>query len=313
MIVVPIAPGIKKPIWENIEVGEEFGPVEVAISDHDLKSYAYAVDDFHPWYVQNSPFGARVVPPGLLALALFNLVYCTYDRGLLHGLHAREELQLFGPVGLGQSVRLRARVVDKFLKRGEQYIVVDGHATDDRGKTLIRTRQAEILRENVGNVLGRQRARPGSRLISGAIGNAAPVTVATSASSAEIGAILPCLSKTVSFEQMTVFSFGPRSIHTDRDAAIESGLQGPIAQGLMSTSYLTEMLVNFFGVHFFKTGWTSHAFIKPVSAGDTITVHGNIQDKRAEADGTRMLLGVWCRSKMGDLTTVGSASAWLPR
>src|SRR6516165_3967407 len=119
MIVVPIAAGIKKPIWANIEVGEEFGPVEVAISDHDVKSYAYAVDDFHQWYMQNSPFGARVVPPGLLALVLFNLLYCTYDRGLIHGLHAREELQLFGPVVLGQPVRLRARVVDKFLKRGE--------------------------------------------------------------------------------------------------------------------------------------------------------------------------------------------------
>jgi acyl dehydratase len=311
MIAVPIAAGINKPIWENIEVGEEFGPVEVAISDHDLKSYAYAIDDFHPWYMQNSPFGARVVPPGLLALALFNLLYCTYDRGLMHGLHAREELRLFGPVVLGQPVRLRARVVDKFLKRGERYIVVDGHATDDRGKTLIRTRQAEILRENVGNVLGRQEAKPGHHLIGSAIGNRAPVTVA--ASSAEVGAILPCLSKTVSFEQMTVFSFGPRSIHTDRDAAVESGLQGPIAQGLMSTSYLTEMLVNFFGAHFFKSGWTSHAFIKPVSAGDTITIHGNIQDTRAEPDGTRVLLEVWCRNKMGDLTTVGSASALVAR
>src|SRR5215471_17125549 len=115
MIAVPIDPGMKEPIWENIEVGEEFGPVETAISDHDLKSYAYAVDDFHPWYVQNSPFGGRVVPPTLLSIALFNLLYLKYDRRLVHGLHAHEELQLFGSVGLGQQVTLRARVADKFL------------------------------------------------------------------------------------------------------------------------------------------------------------------------------------------------------
>ena len=48
MIAVPVDRGVKDPIWENLEVGEEFGPVETAISDHDLKSYAYAVDDFHP-------------------------------------------------------------------------------------------------------------------------------------------------------------------------------------------------------------------------------------------------------------------------
>jgi hypothetical protein len=212
MIAVPIAAGIKEPIWEYIEVGEEFGPVEVAISDHDLKSYAYAVDDFHPWYVQNSPYVGRVVPPPLLSIALFNLLYLNYDRRLVHGLHAREELQLFGPVLLGQVVRLRARVADKFLKRGEQYIVVDGHATDDCGETLICTRQTEILRKDVGTVLGRQRATSG---------NAAPVTVASL--STDIGAVLPALTKNVTFEQMTVFSFGTRSIHTDRDARSRAG------------------------------------------------------------------------------------------
>jgi len=136
MIAVPIHRGVKDPIWENFEIGEEFGPIETAISDHDLKSYAYAVDDFHSWYMQNSPFGGRVVPPALLSIALFNLFYVKYDRRLVHGLHAREELQLFGPVLLGQQVRLSAVVADKFVKRGEQYIVVEGHATDDRGETL---------------------------------------------------------------------------------------------------------------------------------------------------------------------------------
>jgi acyl dehydratase len=311
MIAVPVAAGLKEPIWENIEVGEEFGPVETAISDHDLKSYAYAVDDFHPWYVQDSPFGGRVVPPALLSIALFNLLYLKYDRGLVQGLHAREELQLFGPVVLGQPVKLCARVADKFRKRGEQYIVVEGHASDDRGRTLIRTTQAEILRKDVGDVLGRQGAARSNHLISGAIGDRARVAVASP--STDVGGMLPALTKNVTFEQMTVFSFGTRSIHTDRDAALESGLEGPIAQGLMSTCYLSEMLVNFFGARFFETGWTSHAFIKPVSAGDTITIHGKVQDKRAEATGTWLLLDIWCSNEKGQLTTVGGASAVVTR
>jgi hypothetical protein len=84
VIAAPIDRGVKEPIWENIEVGEEFGPVETAISDHDLKSYAYAVDAFHPWYVHNFPFSGRVVPPALLSIALFNLFYLDYDRRLVH-------------------------------------------------------------------------------------------------------------------------------------------------------------------------------------------------------------------------------------
>jgi len=307
MIAIPTDPGLKEPIWENIEVGEEYGPVETAISDHDLKSYAYAVDDFHPWYMRNSPFGGRVVPPALLSTALFNLLYLTYDPRLVRGLHAREELQLCRPIVLGQQVKLSARVADKFVKRGEQYIIVEGDAADDRGKTLIRTRQAEILRNDVGSVLGREGATAANHLIRGGIDDRAPVAVATA--SVDIGALLPALSKTVTFEQMTVFSFGTRSIHTDRDSALESGLEGPIAQGLMSTCYLSEMLVNFFGAEWFESGWTSHAFIKPVLAGDTIIAYGKVWEKRAEANGARLLLDVWCSNQRGILTTVGSASA----
>ena len=66
-------------------------------------------------------------------------------------------------------------------------------------------------------------------------------------------------------------------------------------------------------VDWFESGWTSHAFIKPVSGGDTISAHGKIQDKRVEANGTRLILEVWCRNQAGDLTTVGSASAVVSR
>jgi acyl dehydratase len=309
MIIVPLdRPGLKEPVWEKIEVGEELGPLEIAISDHDVKSYAYAVDDFHPWYLQDSPFGGRVAPATLLAVALLNLLHLSYDSRALRGLHAREEIELFGPVRLGQPVTLQARIADKFVKRGEQYIVVAARATDADGKTLIRTRQTEILRREVGLVAGRRSAAPSDEGVTGAIASGAPVAGLASRD-AEIGAILPTLTKPVTFEQMTVFSFGPCSIHTDRDAAAESGLPGPIAQGLMSTCYLSQMLVCFFGAAWFESGWTSHAFINPVVVGDTLAVHGRIREKRAEARGTRLVLEVWCRNQSGELTTVGSASA----
>ena len=112
---------------------------------------------------------------------------------------------------------------------------------------------------------------------------------------------------------MFVFSFGVPNIHTDRTIASESGLSAPIAQGLMSTRYLSQLLVDFFGVDWFESGWTSHAFIKPVSAGDTIAVHGKIQESREEPNGTRLVLEVWCRNHAGDLTTVGSASGLVSR
>jgi len=90
----------------------------------------------------------------------------------------------------------------------------------------------------------------------------------------------PALIKKISIEQMYVFSFGVPNIHTDRAIAQEMGLPAPIAQGLMSTGYLSQLLVNFFGADWFESGWISHAFVNSVFAGDTLTVQGKIRESR---------------------------------
>src|SRR5262249_94766 len=139
MIVVPFdRPGLKEPTWENIVVGEEFGPLEVVISDHAVKSYVYAIDDYHPWYLHDSPFGGRIAPAALLTRALLDLLHLEYDAVRLRALHVRQELGLFGPLKVGQRITLRGRVEDKFVKRGEPYVVLVGHGCDNDGKTLIR-------------------------------------------------------------------------------------------------------------------------------------------------------------------------------
>jgi acyl dehydratase len=313
MILVPFdRPRLKEPTWDNLDVGEEFGPLEVAISDHAVKSHVYALDDYHSWYLHDSPLGGRIAPSTLLTRALLDLLYLSYDAIRLRGLHAREELELFGPIKVGQRVTLRARVVDKLLQRGEPCALLAGEASDEHGRALLRTKQTELFRSNVGGLVGRRAAAPKDNVVIGARPTALR-TAQRASHRAEVGSALPSISKKITLEQMFVFSCGVPNIHTDAAIASESGLVGPIAQGLMSTGYLSELLVDFFGLDWFQSGWTSHAFIRPVSPGDTITVQGKIRDKRAETNGTRLDLDVWCRNQADELTTVGSASAVVSR
>jgi acyl dehydratase len=309
MLIVPFdRPGLKEPAWENVIVGEEFGPLDMLVSDHAVKSYLYATDDYHPWYLHDSPFDGRIAPAALVTRPLLDLLHLEYDATRLRALHVREELELFGPLKVGQQVTVRARVEEKFLKRGEPYVVLVGYACDKDGKTLIRTRQGLILRSDVRGLVGRNDATPNNGVVTGGITAGAP-TAERASHSAAIGSMIPSIRKDITLEQMFVFSFGVPNIHTDRAIAWESGLAAPIAQGLMSTGYLSQLLTDFFGVDWFESGWTSHAFIKPVSAGDTITVYGKIKERSDEASGTRVVLEVWCRNQLGELTTVGSASA----
>ena len=74
MIVIPFdRPGLKEPAWENVVVGEEFGPLDVVISDHAVKSHVYALDAYHPWYLYDSPVGGPIAPSTLLTRALLDL------------------------------------------------------------------------------------------------------------------------------------------------------------------------------------------------------------------------------------------------
>lgn len=128
-----------------------------------------------------------------------------------------------------------------------------------------------------------------------------------------IGTALPDLVKDISQRQIDVYSVvRPRSIHTDESWARAKGFRTCLAQGMMSTAYVSEMMTRFLGAGFVKGGTMSMAFIKPVYAGDRLTIHGVVKDKRADADGTRVTVEVWVENQHGETTAVGSATGLLP-
>ncbi len=128
-----------------------------------------------------------------------------------------------------------------------------------------------------------------------------------------IGQELPRLVKEMSQRRIDAYSgVRPRSIHTDDAWAREKGFRAPLAQGMMSTAYISEMMTQLLGAGFVKGGRMSIAFIKPVYAGDRLTVHGVVKEKRPESGGTRVVVEVWCENQHGERTAVGSASGVVP-
>jgi acyl dehydratase len=127
------------------------------------------------------------------------------------------------------------------------------------------------------------------------------------------GAELPRLVKEISQRRIDVYSgVRPRSIHTDESFARAKGFPTCLAQAMMSTAYVSEMMTRFVGAGFVKGGTMSMVFIKPVLAGDRLTVHGVVKENRPEAGRTRVVVEVWCENQRGEKTAVGTASGLLP-
>ncbi|HXA98128.1 MAG TPA: MaoC family dehydratase [Candidatus Dormibacteraeota bacterium] len=124
-----------------------------------------------------------------------------------------------------------------------------------------------------------------------------------------VGQELPVLEKEPSQRRIDAYSgVRPRSIHTDEEWARQKGFRTTLAQGMMSTAYVSEMMTRFLGAGFVKGGTMSMTFVKPVYAGDRLTVRGVVKELRPESGGTRVVVEVWCQNQRGEKTAVGTAS-----
>lgn len=124
-----------------------------------------------------------------------------------------------------------------------------------------------------------------------------------------IGQEIAPIVKEMTIERMSrPLMAGGNPIHYDATFAAHAGLPAPIATGVMSSAFLSEMLTKAFGVEWMRSGSIDVKFIRPIYAGDTVTARGRITDKRDTSTGVRIALQLWCETQRGEPVTVGTAS-----
>ncbi len=94
------------------------------------------------------------------------------------------------------------------------------------------------------------------------------------------------------------------TIHTDAEYAKAQGLPGIIADGMLSTNYLSTLLYRHFGVEYLRAGELSTKFIRPVYEDDVLQAHAVVT---AAEDG-RYTIELWVEKDSGQKVTVGTAS-----
>ena len=101
------------------------------------------------------------------------------------------------------------------------------------------------------------------------------------------------------------------NIHNNPElAAKRLGTTYTLASGRMSITFASECLRKFFGAEVFShTGTVNLKFLRPVKAGDTITVTGAVDLFCAADGGTRVSVDIFCDNQDGNRTAVGIATA----
>lgn len=292
---------LKEPVFEEIEIPEDFGPTDVLVDLHKIRRFAFAVNTVLPEPV-------RVAPVGLLANDLLQMFTLRYAASRVVGLHTEEELWFDRPVPLGAEVTLAARYTEKYLRRGQGHVVMVAEARNREGQLLLRHRGVEIMRTAPVEIAGRGSVRETKRRVAAEWDPTLPLVERVGPGTPAGSGLLP-LAHEATLEQMALFSRlgeGVTNIHNDIRTARRAGLDLPIMQGQQLAAHLSQLVDARLGPGFQHGGHLHVKFLKPVVATEVFTAEGAVRAAGGDAE-PRAELEVWIRRHDGDLAAVGWA------
>jgi acyl dehydratase len=296
------AAGFPTISFEGLTVGEEFRSDDRLIRPQDVEAYAFVVDDHDPWFFGPSPFGGPIVHPTLLANQALFLRHTRYV--VPAGLHARMVFEFVAPIPLGTRARSTGRVVDKYVRRDKPYMVTEYETRDEAGEILVRGRFVQMLLPGTAPPAGtgprpEPDPVPTDPTVTSATGRAGPLAVGD-----ELGPLV----RTITQRQIDAYSgVRPRSIHTDESWATEKGFPTTIAQGMMTTAYVSTLMTGAIGEGFVAGGGMDVRFLRPVRCGDTLTVTATVSGF-SRRRGLTAHVDVAAGNQDGEQTMAGTAT-----
>lgn len=281
---------------QEVYVGRDAGGRTYEVTPELIVTYAAGTDDDNPLYREAS-FAPTPVAPALLFHSEVYKDLGWYLPNLIGNLHAVQEWQLFRPMLVGDVVRSRSTVVERYRKRNRDYIVNEVLFTDADGRWLQRSRthQSFLIDDgSEGYVVDKDREKRADRVF--AIG-------------AGEGEELPALAKTITLEMCQAFSGPVPNYHTDRDIARAFGFPDVVVQGMMSVCFVSELMTRAFGAGWFHGGQLEVKLVNVVWPDDVLAVRGKVVAEVPEGRRMRVQADVWCEKEDGVKTVVGRASA----
>ena len=277
----------------EVHVGKDLGGRTVVVDERDVARYEAGTGGPAARLQLD---GARVAP----ALLYHSEVYRSlswYLPNVFGNLHARQEWELFSPLIVGETVRTRSTVVERYSKRNREYVVNEVLITDVDGRWLQRSRthQSFLAEEGRGEiVVDRDREKRADRQF--AIGDAPGEEIAP-------------LARTITHAMCEAFSGPEKNYHTDQEMARALGFPDIVVQGMLSVCLVSELMTQAFGTGWMHGGKMDVRLVNVVWVDDVLTIRGKVREEVAEGSHRRVHLDVWCEKADGTKTLVGAASA----
>jgi acyl dehydratase len=273
---------------DPVHVGQDVDGREVAVAADDVRRYRAGTE--------GDDLPADPVPALLYHSEVYrNLSW--YLPNLIGNLHARQEWQLFAPMRVGDVVRSRVTVVERYRRRDRDYVVAEVLWTTPDGRWLQRSRTHQSFLATLPAtdvVVDKDRERRGDRRFELPAGP---------------GERLPPRTRTVTHAMCEAFSGPSKNYHTDVEMARALGFPDIVVQGMMSVCFVADAVALHFGDGWEHGGTLDVRLVNVVWPGDALTTTGLVRSVTPEGAHDRVLLDVWSTKHDGTVTVIGTASA----
>jgi hypothetical protein len=282
-------------------VGRHCGGHEYDVTREVVDFYADALDDRSPLYDD-------VAPPLLYHSECYKFAGEWYLRNLFGNLHARQDWELFAAIPLGERVRTRSTIIERYRKRGRDYVVNETDVMAGDGRLLVRGRTHQSFLPAAPGGPGPAAPRAGF-VVDEATAQRKAEKAPAPAFPTATGADLRPVRKTVDARRCWMFSGPGRNYHTDAEQARKLGFPKIVVQGMMSTCFASQVMQDAFGEGWLEGGKLSLKLVNVLWVDETVTAFARVREREREGSRTRVHCEVWIDKEDGTRIALGTASA----
>ena len=122
----------------DAQVGDLIGVIEFVITKESVERAAWAMDDYNPWYLEESPFGGLIAPPTQPLIFDGSMFYDYYKYPAGGSLFAKQEFEFVAPIMIGQKYTATGTLIDTYKKRGRTFFQMGVSVVDSNGQEVAR-------------------------------------------------------------------------------------------------------------------------------------------------------------------------------